>query len=229
MKKKDDGKTLKEPREAYAARRNNALVSTKILGEKMTDRLKYPRQGRYTISDVMQMPDGTDVNLIDGVIYDRGGVTLAHQEIEGYLSFEFREFIEKNKSRCHVWTDKIDIQLQEGDDRNFLQPDVLVLCDDSKISDDGGYVIGGADLVVEVISPSTKKRDMTVKVFKYMGSGVREYWIVDPYKEKVMVFDFAHDDLNTYTFDEKVPVGIWDGKLVIDLPELKDRIRSIKD
>ncbi|MDD5956193.1 MAG: Uma2 family endonuclease [Lachnospiraceae bacterium] len=224
----DDKNKVKEPKYSLAKRADfPASESARLLGEKMIDRLKYPRQGEYTIADIMQMPDGTDVDLIEGVIYDRGEVTLAHQEIEGFLSFKFREFIEKDHGGCHVWTDKIDIQLQLDDDSNFLQPDVLVLCDDSKISDDGGYIIGGPDLVVEVISPSTRKRDMTVKVFKYMGCGVREYWIVDPYKRKVIVFDFANDDLTTYTFDEKVPVGIWDKQLIIDFSDLKDRLARI--
>ena len=78
----------------------------------------------------------------------------------------------------------------------------------------GGYIIGGPDLVVEVISPSTRKRDMTVKVFKYMGCGVREYWIVNPESQTARTYYFnAGSEAATreYDFDDSVPVKICDG------------------
>ena len=70
---------------------------------------------------------------------------------------------------------------------------------------------------------------MYVKALKYIAFGVREYWIVDPIMERVIVHDFENEDLiSIYTFNDKIPVGIWDGDLEIDFKPIKEEIDSIK-
>ena len=69
---------------------------------------------------------------------------------------------------------------------NYLEPDILVVCDENKLSEDGCH--GAPDLIVEVASQSTKKRDYGIKLLKYRTAGVKEYWIVDPMRETVMVY-----------------------------------------
>ena len=71
-------------------------------------------------------------------------------------------------------------------------------------------------------------RNMTKKLEKYTDAGVREYWIIDPDREKILVFDFEHDDFPViYTFDDQVPVNIWDGSFRINFPEIRDELRDI--
>ena len=100
----------------------------------------------------------------------------------------------------------------DEDDYSLLIPDLVVLCDDSKLNDDG--ILGAPDLVIEVISKSTRRLDYNDKMHKYMHAGVREYWIVDPEKERVTVYIAGEPMMAyVYSFDDDIPVGIYDGKL----------------
>ena len=86
-------------------------------------------------------------------------------------------------------------------------------------------IFGCPDFIVEVLSSSTKKKDMSLKLAKYENAGVKEYWMVDPDKLKIIVYDFAHDyDVSIYGFEDKVPVGLYDGKLQIDFKPILDEI-----
>ena len=73
---------------------------------------------------------------------------------------------------------------------------------------------------MEVLSKSTKKKDMFIKLNKYLNAGVREYWMVDPDKKTVMIYDFEHDDYRLASFSEKIPVAVLDGECVIDFADL---------
>ena len=75
---------------------------------------------------------------------------------------------------------------------------------------------------MEVISQSTRKKDMLIKLHKYQNAGVREYWIVDPYKQSVLVYSFEKEDICTiYGFDSKIPIDIWNGELEINFKEVE--------
>ena len=95
------------------------------------------------------------------------------------------------------------------DDINYVEPDISVICDLSKLDDKGCH--GASDWVIEIVSPSSKPRDYMAKLFKYRTAGVREYWIVDPDKQMTMVYGFEKDTVEQYDFGEEVPVGIYDG------------------
>ena len=102
----------------------------------------------------------------------------------------------------------------------------LFICDGKKII--GRCIYGAPDFVIEVLSKSTRKKDMTVKLNKYREAGVREYWMVDSEEKdnlKIIVYDFEHDDLgHIYSFDDKVPVGISGGKCFVDFSKVKDEL-----
>lgn len=95
------------------------------------------------------------------------------------------------------------------DDINYVEPDITVIFDLSKIDDKGCH--GAPDWVIEIVSPSSKPRDYMAKLFKYRTAGVREYWIVDSDKQMTMVYGFEKDTVEQYDFGEEVPVGIYDG------------------
>ncbi len=106
---------------------------------------------------------------------------------------------------------------RDSDDRTVVQPDVFILCDLSKLIN--GWVYGTPDFVLEVLSPSTRKKDMYLKLAKYEHAGVREYWMIDLKIERVLVY-FFEDDLKCpviYGFQDKIPVNIYNGELEIDL------------
>lgn len=98
------------------------------------------------------------------------------------------------------------LQQLDCDDKTIVQPDVLVLCDAGRLS--GNTILGAPDLVVEVLSKVTRKKDMFVKLNKYMNAGVKEYWMVDFEKMKVIVYDFLHENYSViYGIHDVVPVG----------------------
>ena len=83
---------------------------------------------------------------------------------------------------------------------------------------------------MEVLSPSTKRKDIIIKLNKYLNAGVREYWMIDPLEETVTVYDFEHDSFSMhYTFDDLVPVMIWDGACTVDFREIRDYISFLQD
>ena len=108
----------------------------------------------------------------------------------------------------------------------MIQPDVLVVCDRNKLKN--GRLFGAPDFVVEILSPSSRKKDSYIKLVKYSNADVREYWLVDPDKKRVVVYDFANDELaKGYTFKEKVPVSIFNGHCEVDFAEINEYIRFL--
>ena len=105
------------------------------------------------------------------------------------------------------------------DNKTMVQPDVGIICDPSKIKKSGIY--GAPDFLVEVISPSTKRKDYTLKLSKYMNAGVREYWIMDYAQRKLLVYFFESEACPViYGLDQPVPVGIYHGELTIDFSNI---------
>lgn len=176
------------------------------------------QQGDYTLEDYYAVPDERRVELIDGVIYDMAAPTSIHQLLCTQLWRKLWEFIEERHGECVPMVSPLDVQL-DGDDRTMVQPDILVVCDRTKLSKRG--IIGAPDFVVEILSESTKKKDLFVKLSKYLSAGVREYWIIDPDKRKIVVYDFEHDEFPViYGFDAKIPVAIFNGECEIDFSEI---------
>lgn len=182
---------------------DSAAFSYGILQEK--------KQGEYTVADYFAIPGEIRVELIDGVIYDMGAPIFDHQKIAGEIYRQIANYIMDNNSRCEAGISPIDVQL-DCDDKTMVQPDVFILCKSEMIVK--GRVFGAPDFVLEVISPSTKRTDYFKKLEKYENAGVREYWILDPYKKQLLVFFFEGDIYaQTHDLTKPVPVNIYEGKL----------------
>lgn len=176
------------------------------------------KPGEYTIDDYMALPDDERVELIDGVFYDMAAPRTLHQLIGSEIHITIRDYIRRNKGKCIPLSAPTDVQL-DCDNKTIVQPDVMVVCDRDKFK--FGRVYGAPDFVVEVLSPSTAKRDGTLKLSKYCNAGVREYWLVDPKRKRVVVYDLENDAFPTiYTFNDEVPVGIFKGMCVVDFKEI---------
>lgn len=181
---------------------------------------------RYTIEDYYRLPDECRVELIDGVFYDMAAPTIPHQLISGELFYQIQRYIKKNKGKCIVMAAPLDVQLDE-DEYTMVQPDLLIVCDPKKLLN--RCLMGAPDFACEVISPSNKYSDRLRKQLKYLDAGVREYWEVDPEKERIVVYDFETDaaEPKEYSFSDKVPVNIYGGKLTIDFNEIAEQIKTI--
>lgn len=217
---------VREPAEAYRV----PLPDDRFRDREAEERERWPqhhysRQGQYTLEDYYALPEDQRVELIDGVFYDMGAPASPHQLIGGSVYSQLAAFRNANKGPCLPMMSPVDVQL-DRDNRTVVQPDVLVVCDRSKITYQGIY--GAPDFIVEVLSPSTRKKDMTLKLAKYIEAGVREYWQIDPRTRQIVVHDLENGGIPAiYTFQDRVPVGIWEGKCCIvfsDVAELMDEL-----
>lgn len=161
----------------------------------------------YTIDDIYALPEGERAELIDGQIYYMAPPSWTHQRISGKLYQTIANYIDSKKGVCQVIAAPFAVFLNE-DDINYVEPDISVICDKSKLDEKGCH--GAPDWIIEIVSPSSKPRDYMTKLFKYRTAGVSEYWIVDPGKQMKTVYGFEKDMVEQYSFGEDVPAGIYE-------------------
>ncbi len=138
---------------------------------------------RYTYGDYRNWPPDERWELIRGTAWSMSPApSRAHQAVLGELFAHFREWL-KDKP-CQVYLAPFDVLLPakpeqaEDDVDTVVQPDLSVFCDPDRLTDAGAR--GAPDLVVEILSPWTSKKDLNDKFSLYATHGVREYWVVDP-------------------------------------------------
>lgn len=171
----------------------------------------------YTIDDIYALPDGERAELIDGQIYYMAPPGRTHQKISWKLHQAIGNYIDRKNGECEVYAAPFAVFLNQ-DDINYIEPDISVICDTSKLDEKGCH--GAPDWIIEVVSPGSKRMDYYIKLFQYRTAGVKEYWIADYEKNAITVYDFQHETGNDYTFSDKIPVGIYPD-LIIDLSMLK--------
>ena len=180
------------------------------------------KEESYTIEDIYALPDGERAELIDGHIYYMAPPSYKHQKLVMELSAIIRNYIKQHKGTCEVLPAPFAVYLDEINN-TYVEPDISVICDPNKLDDKGCK--GAPDWIIEIVSPASRKMDYLLKLFKYHSAGVREYWIVDPKRETVLCYYFEGDDYpHMYTFDDIIPVMIYDGKLEINFADIKDRL-----
>lgn len=133
--------------------------------------------------------------LIDGVVYLLSSPSFTHQVVVSEIAAHFYAYF-RGKA-CRSLTAPLDVRLfgyatRFEEDPNVVQPDIVVICDEDKVDADGKYE-GLPTLIVEVLSPTTKGKDMATKLQLYMKSGVSEYWVVDPQGKNVVQHIFSSD------------------------------------
>lgn len=171
----------------------------------------------YTTEDIYSLPDGQRAELSDGQIYYMAPPNTMHQRIVMKISTAIANYINSNRGSCEVFQRPFAVFLGEND-KNYVEPDISVICDSGKLDDKG--CLGAPDWIIEVVSPSSRTMDYNKKLFKYRMVGVREYWIVDPAKKRILAYDFDNDDMGEFTFADAIPVGIFHD-LYINMAELK--------
>lgn len=161
----------------------------------------------YTIDDIYALPEGERAELIDGQIYYLATPSRTHQRLLGAIYRKIADYIDAHQGTCEVDIAPFAVFLN-NDDVNYVEPDISVICDPSKLDEKGCH--GAPDWIIEIVSPTSRQMDYYKKLFKYRTAGAREYWIVDPVKELVMVYRFEKETMEQYTFGEDIPVGIYE-------------------
>ena len=173
-------------------------------------------QNNYTTDYIYNLPDGKRAELIDGRVYMMAPPSRLHQEISFELSRKIADYIDSKKGDCKVYLAPFAVFLNQ-DNKTYVEPDISIVCDKDKLTDQGCN--GAPDWVIEVVSPGSERMDYLVKMLKYSGAGVREYWIVDHGKNRIITYHFEKDDVMEYNFQDKVKVGIYED-LEIDFLKL---------
>lgn len=161
----------------------------------------------YTINDIYALPEGERAELIDGNIYYMSPPSRKHQKLVAYFTSMISNYIQSQRGDCEVYPAPFAVFLNENS-KTYVEPDISVICDKNKLTDKG--CDGAPDWIIEIVSASSKHMDYSVKLFKYRSAGVREYWIVDPDKNRIMVYYFETDFIEDYTLSDKVKVNIYE-------------------
>ena len=172
------------------------------------------RTGPYTTDDYYALPDDVRMELIDGWFYDMASPGGIHQAVILSICAQLYYCGRKHMKAGGILPSPSDVRL-DGDSRTMVQPDILGFRSRKNLT--GRYYDGAPDLVIEILSPSSRKYDLYLKTEKYYTAGVEEYWIVDPEARTVMVHLLKDNYLPVvYRFDGKVPVAISDGACEVD-------------
>lgn len=166
-----------------------------------------PKEHIYTIEDIYALPDGRRAELINGQIYDMAPPSRVHQKLVHQISRIIGNYIASQDGGCEVYPAPFAVNLT-ADDKTYVEPDISVICDPDKLTDRG--CSGAPDFIIEVVSPSSRKMDYSTKNTIYTDAGVREYWIVDPVKDRTTVYRYEEDAAPIiFSFDQPVTVGIY--------------------
>ena len=169
-----------------------------------------------TIEDIYALPNGERAELIDGQIYYMSPPSRKHQKILSFLHLEIGSYIRDNNGSCEVYPAPFAVFLNQ-DDTTYVEPDISVICDTSKLNDRGCN--GSPDWIIEIVSPSSRYMDYFTKLVKYRNTGVKEYWIVDPLKNQIITYYFENEIIEQYTFSDKVKVSMYND-FEIDFSEI---------
>jgi Uma2 family endonuclease len=179
----------------------------------------YTGQRKISYEEYMALVESSDqrYELIDGEIYLLASPSFNHQVAVNEIAGIFYNYF-KGK-HCQSLTAPLDIRLfgfatKFEEDPNVVQPDIVVICDVDKVNDEGKYV-GVPTLIVEVLSPSTKGKDIALKLNLYMKSGISEYWVVDLLNKTVMQYTFTKErdieDLRIVKSGESIQSAVFKG------------------
>lgn len=171
----------------------------------------------YTYADLLEMDDENRYEIIDGKLYLMSSPTLMHQAIAGEIYAQLRDFLKGKKCRPFIAPSDVALsKFRENNKiKNIVQPDVFIICDSNQVEEE--KIFGAPSFVLEVLSPSTSRKDKLVKMNLYQKYGVKEYWLLDPNDMTVTAYilnekgiyetEKMYYDLET----EEVPVRILKG------------------
>ena len=162
-----------------------------------------PFAGRknFTYNDYLNWPDDVRAEIINGIAYMMSPPVTSHQRISMQLSRIFSNFLEGKI--CEVFAAPLGVRLfpkEDKSDDTVVEPDIVVICDPAKIDERGCN--GPPDLVIEILSPSTRRKDRSIKRELYQKAKVLEYWMVSPEDREIEVHLFEKNLIKFYGMNE---------------------------
>ncbi len=216
-------KALSEKSAGYqfgAGENGNSMVREAMIYEPFGSK----KQGEYTLRDYYALPEERRVELIDGVIYDMSAPTFVHQHILGNVFNTIQNYINSQGGTCLPMMAPVDVRL-DCDDRTMVQPDILILCDKSKICKWG--INGAPDFCLEIVSESTARKDYIKKLQKYTEAGVKEYWIIDPFRKVLVSYHWKDNYIpHMRPLEGKAGLTLYNEELELDLDAIASLIRD---
>jgi len=172
----------------------------------MADALEKPEEKTlYTYADYLGWEGPERYQLIYGEAFMMSSPSVAHQAILVEMVTQFNIWLRGKP--CRVFAAPLDVRLfpeEDNSDDTVVQPDLLVVCDRAKLGK--GSVNGPPDLVVEISSPSTPRKEQTLKFEAYLESGVREYWVIEPEEKIVLVHVHENGHFISYAYKENAVI-----------------------
>lgn len=169
---------------------------------------------KFTCADYSSWPDDERWELIDGTAYNMSPApSTIHQRVSRILFSQICNFVED--SPCEPFSAPFDVYFPQYPEQDFnsintiVQPDISVICNPEKIIKKG--CLGAPDIIIEILSPSTSKKDLNEKFLLYEKHGVKEYWVVDPGNRYVRVFHLQTNDTESDKYDDGIliPPADW--------------------
>ena len=177
----------------------------------------------YILNGMKYIDNPVRYELIDGLVYMAPSPSRKHQTISGFLTEVLRRCLKGHK--CQLFTAPFDVFPEEtlkikkkkkDDDTEYeenygsiVQPDLFVVCDKSKLKENGCH--GAPDFIIEISSPSSMDLDYNIKLNLYAKNRVKEYWVINPASEKILVYKIADsgkvEDVKDYSFTDIVSIS----------------------
>lgn len=158
---------------------------------------KLSKNETYTVGDYLAWPDSERWELIDGIPHLMSPAPSPdHQRVVFSLARQIMDQLEEYESTCEALLSPVDVFLPEEDETleasgTVLQPDIVVVCNPEQVTRKG--IVGPPAWVIEVLSPSTSKRDQSDKLLVYEHHGVREYWLIHPADRVALIYRLDDD------------------------------------
>ena len=165
-----------------------------MIGERAAAYAAYPREA--TFEEFLELTKDSDerYEYIDGMIYWMSSPKTIHQKALGELHYLFASWF--RGKNCRPMLAPYDITLMRSADKpNVVQPDLMVICDLDEFLNDKDYYMGVPSLMIEILSESTRGKDSVKKMDLYLSTGVKEYWIVNPFNREITVYKFEKEDV----------------------------------
>ena len=150
--------------------------------------------------DNLKTKDENKYELIDGIVLMSPRPNIKHQEIMGNLFLLIGNFL-KNK-QCKIFT---EIELEFND--NVIIPDISIICDIDNTNIQ--RYKAAPEIVIEILSPNCRYVDTFTKLYKYELLGVREYWIVNPNTQNIIIYNFESETNKEYTINDKLASAVF--------------------
>lgn len=182
---------------------------------------------KYSYDDYLTWDENERWEIIDGVPYMQAEPSRVHQEISGEIYLQIGSYLRGKPCKVYhaPFCVRLDVEKNDKDIKNVVEPDITIVCDSSKLDERGCK--GSPEMIIEILSPSSAKKDRVDKFNKYEKAGVKVYWVVEPEQKIVSVFTLQNNGRygrpEMYTDEDKVKVSIFPD-LEIDLKAVFEKV-----